>query len=296
MDNILNTLMGSNTQNDKNKTTKYESDPHKSRKSYLRRTFIFLGFIITLLILPAFFSRDKRYTVPQNSSADVSAISKMKKIETKYNPDTHLMVSHFYVGDPNDIDSASDDRNLANIKYKITYSIENNVEKKYPTKIRKVNDHYFVVETKRVLPGFSVFGYNITPTKIQPNLETDCDNSSINIYLSEDKIQKSNNLVPHKVTFYQENYKQYVLKNYQNVIAKETVAIREKQKLIDEDNRLLAKLKLKLDKAYSKDKTSIEDQIVDTENDIHGQEKSIDASKKRIEEYKDRTSHLSING
>ena len=79
------------------------------------------------------------------------------------------------------------------------------------------------------------------------------------------------------------------------MIAKENLNIRKKQLLITDDNKMLSKLKAKLDGAYSKDKSTLQQQIVDTESDISRQKSAIKESQKLIEEYKGRINHISIS-
>lgn len=293
---LLTNLFSGGSQNDKKKdVTNYEKDPHKSRKKYIKSVIIFFSIIICTLTLSILWNKDKRYTVPKNSATDVSTISKMEKVYTAYNPNTHLLVSHFFVGNLDNVESAADDRNLANIKYKITYSITNGQAKKYPTKLVKVNDHYFVIETRKVEPGYKILGYQITPTKIKTDLETDCTNDEISFYMKEDSINEVDSLTTHSAIFYKENYQGYVRKCYTQMIAKENLNIRKKQLLISDDNRMLNKLKAKLDGAYSKDKSTLQQQIVDTESDISRQKSAIKESQKLIEEYKGRINHISIS-
>ena len=79
------------------------------------------------------------------------------------------------------------------------------------------------------------------------------------------------------------------------MIAKENLNIRKKQLLISDDNKMLNKLKAKLDGAYSTDKSTLQEQIVDTQNDIGKQKSAIKESQKLIQEYKGRINHISIS-
>lgn len=293
---LLTNLFTGGSQNDKKKdVTNYEKDPHKSRKKYIKSVVIFLAIILCTLVFSMLWNKDSRYTVPKNSATDVSTISKMKKVYTAYNPNTHLLVSHFFVGNLDNVESAGDDRNLANIKYKITYSTTNGQVKKYPTKLIKVNDHYFVIETGKVEPGYKIFGYQITPTKIKTDLETDCINDEISFYMKEDSINEVDSLAAHNAIFYKANYQGFVRKCYTKMIEKENLNIRKKQLLISDDNKMLTRLKAKLDGAYSTDKSTLQEQIVDTQNDIGKQKSAIKESQKLIQEYKGRINHISIS-
>ncbi|KJY59092.1 hypothetical protein JF75_05520 [Lactobacillus kimbladii] len=270
-------------------------DPYQNRKKYIKHTIIFVGLILVGMIGPLFMTHNNRYAIPQTfGSNNITQNATIKKVKSNYNPDTHLMVSEFFIGDQNDIDNASEDRNLANIKYDVKYLIQNNKNQRYPTKIVRVNDHYIVVITENVTPGYGLLTYNITPQKIKSALNTDCENSTLAFYIKEGQVPEKTNLSIHESQFYEQNYKDFALRNYQQKLIKLAKKIKEKENIITEDNKLLAKLNDKLESALKQNKSDLQDQIQDTEGDIAEQNKEIKSLKKEITDYQDRINHVTI--
>ena len=294
MDNFIDTVNKILGVKPTEKTYK-PSDPYKYRKSYLRRTIVFLLVIFLGFTIPLFINNKNRYITPKvNNTAYVTDGATLKKVQSQYNPDTHLLVSEFFIGDQNNIDNTAEDKNLANIDYAIKYQIQNQKKTNYPTKISRVNDHFMVVETQNVSPGYGILEYDITPKKIKPDLDTDCSNDILNAYVQEATVKQAKGLTVHNAAFYQQIYKDFAINNYQARIKELNQNIKKRTRIIADDNRILAKLNTKLETAFKQDKSDLQDQINDTENHINIQNTAVKANKTKITEYENRINHAAM--
>ncbi|RHW55058.1 coiled-coil domain-containing protein [Lactobacillus bombicola] len=281
----------------KPKEEEYEpQEPYHDRKKYLKHTTIFWSILAIILIVPICMTRKEQYNVPTQfyNNTNITQSATIQKVKSSYNPDTKLLISDFFIGNQNDIDDVKDDRNLANIKYSIAYTINHNKKTKYPTKIVRVNDHYIVVITQNVDAGYGLLAYKITPEKIKKAINTDCANAEATFYLKEDQVANNKNLRINNDSYYVEDYKKFALKNYEEMITDLNKKISEKKSVIADDNKLLAKLNSKIENALKQNKSDLQDQINDTENDIAEKKKEINDCKKEINDYQDRINHVTI--
>ncbi|RMC38112.1 MULTISPECIES: hypothetical protein [unclassified Lactobacillus] len=275
-------------------------DPYLDRKKYLKHTTIFWAILAIILIVPICMTKKEQYNIPTQfyNNTSVTQSATIKKVKSTYNPDSKLLISEFFIGNQNDIDDAKDDRNLANIKYSIEYSIgdeiRHNKKTKYPTRIMRVNDHYLVIITQGVDAGYGLLAYKITPEKIKRAINTDCANTEVTFYLKEEQVAKNTNLRINNDSYYVEDYKKFALKNYQQKLTNLNKKIKEKKNVIEDDSKLLAKLNGKMENALKQNKSELQDQIDDTENDIAEQKKEISDCKKEINDYQNRINHVTI--
>lgn len=271
------------------------SDPYKYDKRYKKGTLIFLIIIFLVFFIPLFLNNKNRYIVPITpNEANVTQGATLKKVHSIYNPNTHLMVTSFFIGDQTDIDNTAEDKNLANLEYKIKYQIKRQKVVKLPTKIVRVNDHFIVFETQNVVPDFGILEYDITPQKINSDLDTDCESDTITNYVQESTVSKSTNLVVQNPAYYQQLYKKFAISNYQKKISKFYHSIANKRKIIKEDNTMLTRLNYKLATAFREDKSNLQDQINETEQDIDQQKKEIKDTQDRVKVYQDRINHVAM--
>ncbi|WEV52108.1 hypothetical protein OZX69_09575 (plasmid) [Lactobacillus sp. ESL0731] len=269
-------------------------EPYGHRRKYIRKVYIFLGIIFLGFTIPIFITNNNRYAAPTITESEVTESATLKKIKSQYNPNTHLMVSEFFIGNQNQIDSTSDDKNLANLKYDIGYKIQNKKPATYPTKVIRVNDHFIVIETQNVTPGFGLLEYDIWPEKIDADLNTDCENKIVNAYIEEHQVSQISNLTAHNKQYYEQKYKEFALQKYSQQLKNLNNDIKKKHRIISDDNKMLDKLNMKLASAMKEDKSDLQDQINETENDISVQNNDIKHDQISIAEYQKRIDRVNI--
>lgn len=268
---------------------------YSARTHYLRLVGTFLSVIAGLFIY-ARLSTKTTVAYQNNSNPAVTSTSKMEKISTKYNPKTGLMVSQFYIGNPKKVGDISDDSNLTNLKYSVKYKSVKGDYKHLKTRLIRINDHYFAIETHNIEPGFLVFRYDITPKKINKTLSTSYNaHNTINFYVNEKDVKKATALLPASKDMYRVDYTSFVVHKYQHAINELSKDINSAKKAKKADKKLIEKLQTKLEAAVPSDQEDLQSQIDETKTDIHEQNQLISQSKHKIKRYEERISNVQDN-
>lgn len=265
---------------------------YSARSRYLRLVGIFFGCVFILFAYARFTTRTT-VTYQNNSDPSITTNSRLVKISTKYNPKNELMVSHFYVGNPKNVSDVSDDSNLTNLKYSVKYKSAKGDYKHLQSRIVRVNDHYFVVETHGIKPGFLVLRYDITPHKINKTLDTTYKKgNTVWCFVDENKVKKSSGLLPASKDMYSVNYTSFVVKKYQHSIDELTKDINIARKAKKADRKLIKKLQNKMETAIPSDKDDLQDQVDETKSDIRQQDQIIRQSKRKIKKIGERIDNV----
>lgn len=285
---FLNKYCGTHIQ--KKRKKKYEA-----RKNFLTLVTFLVGFVFVVIICSAF-TQKTSIKISNNSSPLVTQNSELTKVSSEYNPKSGLIVSQFYIGNPKKMSDVSDDVNLANLKYKVSYKSFKGNYKAYKTKFIRINDHYFVVETTGVNPDFKILRYDIEPEKIDKALSTNYTKDNlIKIYVQESQVEKRNSLFAVNKDMYQDDYTTYIVSRYEKEIKHKSQEIVQANKVKTADEKLINKLQSRLDNAVNEDKEQIQSEIDDTKSDITQQKLNIKAAKKEIKKLEDRIDNVQMN-
>lgn len=268
---------------------------YATRKKYLIFSISLVGALLLTIII-SMFSKGPKVKHFNASDPMVTQVSKMQKVSSKYNPKTGLLVSTFYISNPSKVSDVTDDKNLANIKYKINYKeLRGNVNDLTTKKI-KIDDHYFVLITRGVAPGFQVLRYDISPKKIDSALNTDYrEQNTISFYVDEDSVKRNNSLTEMSKDMYRMDYIAFVVEKYQDAIKKDGRAIKRYKRAKEADKKLIKKLNNKLENAIKSDQDDIQSQIDDTQSDLDQQNANIKSAKKEIKILTERIDNAQQN-
>lgn len=267
---------------------------YAARRNYLIWIAIFGVFCLFVMFSPLW--TGVKYSKPVNqSSPGVTQNARMYKVDSKYNPKLGLLISEFYIGNEQKMSDVSSEKQLDNLTYKTKYKIRKGDDSQYRTKLVRVNDHFIVLETTGVQPGFVTLRYDITPKKINKNLSTEYQrNNVINFYVEESNVKKQSSLFKTGKQMYQIDYTNFVVGKYQDAIKHKHKQISHYRSIKQADKSLVQKLNVQLDNAVKSDKGDIQNQIDDAESDISDQNKNIKSAKKSIKNYQDRIENVKL--
>lgn len=266
--------------NRKKELSKHEKYHH--RKIFLRFVFGFLVIFGAIAMSPYYVGQGK-VNVTKQTEANVVGNAEMQKIKSRYNPKTGLLVSEFFVGNPEDINDISSDRDLSNIKYENREMIQKG-NQTVKSKFIKVNDHFFVIETKQVPKGFNMFKYMILPEIKDKSIDVDSfeKDNVLQFYVSESKVKQDSKLESKDKSEYGQNYLAMVVNAYQKKIDHAEKRIKIARATKQSDQEQISKLKAKKHLASNSQKEDFESQIDNLEQDIAQQEETVARNKATI--------------
>lgn len=262
-----------------------------ARNTYLKGVGGFLlGFILILTL--GFFTRQKpSLDAEELVNYNLVGSSKMYQIDTKYDPNNQLLITQYYIGDMSDIDSETDAAALTNLKYDVKSGTTKGKDTLTTRGIR-VNDHFLVVITKNLEPGFSALQYQINPVPINKALGKQGAEQCVFI-LEEGKLKTYRNLRVETKEGYQSIYNQFLTKKYEKMLKDNDKVIKNAEAKIKANTELIAKLKDKIANADTDDTNDLQSQISDAQSDIVSQKDKISDAKKTINKVNKRL--ISIN-
>lgn len=270
------------TNNLKRKKELKQHEKYHHRKIFIR---IFLGFVAVFAVIAAspYYIGSGKVNVAKQTDTSVAGNAEMKKIKSTYNPKTGLMVSEFFVGNTQDVNDISSNRDLSNIKYETREQVQHGGQAG-KSKFIKVNDHYFVIETKGLPKGYNMFKYMILPEIKDKSIDVEGfeKDKILQFYVSESKVKQNSKLKTKTKSGYSENYLAMIVGAYQKQIhhAEKQIRIARATKKSDQDQ--IDKLKAKKHLASNTQKDDFDSQIENLKQDISQQETTIEKAKSTI--------------
>lgn len=217
---------------------------YEIRKRFLTITGVVVAAFIAILCSPLYMGGGK-VNLSRPTTTTVANNAEIKKISSALNPKTGFMVSEFYVGNSENVDDLTADRALSNIKYQTRAMVQHGGNNGQTT-FKKVNDHFFVMETKGLTPGFNVIRYDIIPQLIDKNIETDgfVKNTWIKFYTRESDVAHKN-VETRPVKSYNNDYISFVTAKYEKKISNAKTNIKNAEATKKRDQQMIDKMKAK---------------------------------------------------
>lgn len=278
--------MMAQTDNLKRKKELKSHEKFHHRKIFLRVVFRFL-IVFGIIAASPYYVGPGKVNVTKQTETTVAGNAEMQRIKSRYNPNTGLLVSEFFVGNPQDINDISSDRDLSNIKYEFRDQVQHG-NQPGKSKFVKVNDHYFVIETRDLQKGYNMFKYMILPEIKDKSIDVDGfeKDNILQFYISESKVKQDSKLEPKSKSEYQENYLAMVVGAYQKKIDRAEHRIKVARATKKSDKEQIDKLQAKKDVASNSQKDDFDSQIANLKQDIDQQNETIAKSKATIKSNK----------
>lgn len=254
---------------------------YEIRKRFLTITGVVVAAFIAILCSPLYMGGGK-VNLSRPTTTTVANNAEIKKISSALNPKTGFMVSEFYVGNSENVDDLTADRALSNIKYQTRAMVQHGGNNGQTT-FKKVNDHFFVMETKGLTPGFNVIRYDIIPQLIDKNIETDgfVKNTWIKFYTRESDVAHKN-VETRPVKSYNNDYISFVTAKYEKKISNAKANIKNAEATKKRDQQMIDKMKAKKKISSASQADDIDSQINDYQSDIANQNETIKKEKTEV--------------
>lgn len=248
---------------------------YRRRKLFLRFVYGFL-FLFLAIFSTKYFLAPQKINITKQTDTSVVGDASMYRVSSKYNPRTKLLVSEFYVGNKSDVNDVSADKDLSNIKYEMREAVQTGTNAG-KSKLVKVNDHFFVIETTNLPKGYAMFKYMIHPVLIDKNVETEGydDQTLIQYYVRESKVKNDLSLRPKDKFEYTKNYTDILVKAYNKKIKRAQKQIAKSEASIKSDRQQIAKMRAKKEIASNSQKEDLDSQISDLKQDIEQEEQTL---------------------
>lgn len=255
---------------------------YKKRKKFLSVVWSLVLVLVVLLMSPLYTGGGK-VNLKNTDNQSVVSGAEVYKISSKLNPQTGFMVSEFFVGDKKDVDSVSADAALSNIKYDYRSVVQHGGANGI-SKMIKVNDHYFVIETKGLKPKFNVLRYDIAPELINSKIDTEGfqKDSWLKFYTKESDVEKDASLQASNLRTYSKHYTNFILKSYYKVKTQKLKQVQSLEDTIAHNEKVLDKLRKEKALASQTQREEIDDQISNMKDDINTDKQNIRQIKKEI--------------